>query len=305
MKWLTPTDASFYRGASTVVNWYNDRITERRELIPDWEKYTTPESNAVAENINQNGYHKIENFWDIDNLNVARDDCHRAFQSMDPALIKQTHGGQHSQINQPLLNVTSLNSLATDSRIIAIAASFFKCFPGFGTQNLRYSASENSREFGTCQFHRDFNSPVKILKFFTYLNDVTIDNGPFTYVEGSHRRLPNNWSSKLRWENEEIEFLYGANSVKNLTGRYGDLIIATTNGFHKGLPLESGFRILFTMNFLVHHELSQSLSQLPYGPGVFYEGEQSPYSKRFKISKEFYEQLSDDKKPLYDFMEKV
>ena len=59
------------------------------------------------------------------------------------------------------------------------------------------------------------------------------------------------------------------------------------------------------MNFLVHHELSQSLSQLPYGPGVFYEGEQSPYSKRFKISKEFYEQLSDDKKPLYDFMEKV
>jgi hypothetical protein len=305
MKWCSPTDASFYRGGATVVDWYNDMIIKRRQSIPDWKEYTTAESDTIAENITKNGYHKIENFWNTVELNVVRDDCHRAFQSMDPVLIKQTHGEQHSQISQPLLNVTSLNSLATDSRIIAIATSFFKCFPGFGTQNLRYSASENSREFGTCQFHRDFNSPVKILKFFTYLNDVTIDNGPFTYVEGSHRRLPIDWSRKLRWENEEIESLYGANSVKNLTGRYGDLIIATTNGFHKGLPLESGFRILFTMNFLVHHELGQSVTHLPSGPGVFYEGEQSPYSKRFKISKDFYEQLSADKKPLYDFMEKV
>ena len=82
--------------------------------------------------------------------------------------------------------------------------------------------------------------------------------------------------------------------------------MATTNGFHKGLPLKSGFRILFTMNFLVHHELGQSAGTfLPQGSGVFYEGGQSPYSKRFKVSKRFYEQLEDDKKPLYDFMEKV
>ena len=306
MEWYTPTDAAFYRGGTNVVTYYNNQITERRQLVPNWKEYTTTESDSAAENINQNGYHKIENFWNTDKLDVIRDKTYTLFLN-DSGLLKHTHGGQHIQVNQPLLHLEELNSLAMDDGIIAIATSFFKCFPGFGTQNLRYSDSINSRAAGTCQFHRDFNSPVKVLKFFTYLNDVTMDNGPFTYVEGSHRRIPADWGDKLRWENNEIETLYGATNVKNLTGKYGDLIIATTNGFHKGLPLKSDSRTLFTMNFLVHHEVGQtkSVSGGLHRLMDYYEGGDSPYSKRFKISKEFYEQLSDDKKPLYDFMEKV
>ena len=308
MKWYSPTDANFYRGGSNVVGWYNHTITQRRALVPDWKRYTTKDSDIAAENINKNGYHKIENFWNIDELNPIRDKTHRIFESNDADLIKHTHGGQHIQINQPLLNLSELNSLAMDDRIIAIATSFFECFPGLGTQNLRYSHSDNSRAFGTCQFHRDFNSPVKVLKFFTYLNDVTMDNGPFTYVEGSNRRIPVGWSAKLRWDDEAIESLYGADSVKSLTGKYGDLIIATTNGFHKGLPLKSGSRTLFTMNFLIHPELGQNINvskKSKDGKTLLTLDGECPYSKRFKISKEFYEQLSDDKKPLYDFMEKV
>ncbi len=295
MKWYTPTDAAFYRGGATVVDWYNEMIIKRRQSIPDWKEYTTGESDTIAENITKNGYHKIENFWNTGELNTVRDKTYEVFESNDVDLVKHTHGDQHIQINQPLLNLEELNSLAMDNRIIAIATSFFKCFAGFGTQNLRYSHSDNSRAFGTCQFHRDFNSPVKVLKFFTYLNDVTMDNGPFTFVEESHRRLPVGWSGKLRWEDSEIEALYGSDSVKNLTGEYGDLIMATTNGFHKGLPLKSGSRTLFTMNFLVHPELGQSKNPLMM----------APFSKRFQVSKDFYEQLSADKKPLYDFMEKV
>ena len=237
-KWYTPTDAKFYRGGTNVVNWYNNVITKRRENISDWKEYTTTESDTIAENIIQKGYHKVEDFWNTDALNLIRDKTYRIFESNDADLVKHTHDGQHIQINQPLLNLEELNSLAIDLRIIAIAASFFKCFPGFGTQNLRYSASENSREFGTCQFHRDFNSPVKVLKFFTYLNDVTIDNGPFTYVEGSHRRLPIDWSRKLRWKNEEIESLYGVDSVKNLTGEIWRSDYSNHQWLPQGTPLE-------------------------------------------------------------------
>ncbi len=306
MKWYSPTDASFYRGGTNVVTYYNNQITERRQIVPNWKDYTTAESDAAAEKINQIGYHKIDNFWDTDKLDTIRDKTYEIFESNDTGLIKHTHGGQHTQVNQPLLNLVELNSLALDPRIIAIATSFFKCFPGFGTQNLRYSHSNNSKEFGTCQFHRDFNSPVKVLKFFTYLNDVTMDNGPFTYVEGSHRRLPIGWNSKLRWKDKEIGSLYGADNVKNLTGKYGDLIMATTNGFHKGLPLKSGSRTLFTMNFLVHPELGQNENvDLTHDGKLTNIDGRNPYSTRFKVSKEFYEQLSADKKPLYDFMEKV
>ena len=71
--------------------------------------------------------------------------------------------------------------------------------------------------------------------------------------------------------------------------------MATTNGYHKGLPLKSGDRTMFTINFVVHPELGQTKNTLMM----------APFSKRFKVSKEFYEQLSDEKMPLYDFMEKV
>ena len=74
MKWYDTTDANFYRGGEKIVEWYNDRITKRREKIPDWKRHTTKESDAIAENISKKGYHKIENFWNIDNLNSIRQD---------------------------------------------------------------------------------------------------------------------------------------------------------------------------------------------------------------------------------------
>jgi len=295
MRWIESTSSDFYRGGQPIVEWYNDEITSRRQKIPGWKTSTTAESDIIAASIHAKGHHKVESFWDLKTLDNVRSETMHLFESNNPEIVKPTHGGQHTQINHPLLALESLNSLAIDDRIVAIATSFFKCYPGLGTQNMRYSNSINSRPFGTCQYHMDFNSPVRILKFFVYLNNVTMDNGPFTYTEGSNLRKPDHWQHKLRWEDEEIEDLYGKAATKNLTANYGDLIMATTNGYHKGLPLKSGDRTMFTINFVVHPELGQTKNPLMM----------APFSKRFKVSKEFYEQLSDEKKPLYDFMEKV
>ena len=160
--------------------------------------------------------------------------------------------------------------------------------PGIGTFNLRLSEANSKPTEGTNMFHRDFNSPVKIMKFFFYLTDVGQENGPFTYVQGSNREMPIHWDRYHRWPDKEIESIYGKERVKHLTANVGDMIIGTTNGFHKGLKVQKGRRIMYTINFLVHPEM---------------EGSRIETAKpRFHIRQEDYDKLSATQKPVADFL---
>jgi hypothetical protein len=131
------------------------------------------------------------------------------------------------------------------------------------------SKAEKSIAEGTGLFHRDFNSPVKLIKFFTYLNDVDESNGPLTFVEGSNRQMPSepHWSTHHRWPTQQIEELYGKERIKHLTANYGDLLIATTIGFHRGLPLKTGQRLMLTLNYVIHSELGgEGIYSAPQAP---------------------------------------
>jgi len=295
-KWLTPDHAGFYRGGHPSVYWYNDRVMERRKLYPNWESLRDENKalTAVAHRVAHDGYYKIEDFWNTDLLDQLRDQTLQLMEQNHPDKIKHPQEGRHTQVYMPLLNAPVANQLATDPRILAIATAFLNCFPALGTSNLRLSTAEKSESKGTCMFHRDFNSPVKFIKFFTYLNDVTMENGPFTYVEASNREMPvqPHWSTHHRWPDETIESIYGKDRIKNITANYGDLLIATTVGFHKGLQLQKGSRLMLTLNYLVHPELG--------GQGIY-----GPPEQPHQVSMETFKSTKHPESGLYDFMTKV
>lgn len=112
-------------------------------------------------------------------------------------------------------------------------------------------------------WHRD-TFLKKQLKFILYLSDVTKENGPFTYINGSHkiqnkiidlvkrprinpRRYPNYHSNK------EIE----------LTGKAGTLIIADTSGIHRGKPIDNGSRHALTL-YINEKEFGKSVRKILY-----------------------------------------
>ncbi|GAK94366.1 hypothetical protein JCM19298_1494 [Nonlabens ulvanivorans] len=105
-------------------------------------------------------------------------------------------------------------------------------------------------------WHRD--SPfAHQFKTILYLTDVTEDNGPFQFVEGS-----NNWRNNLsvakalgkslsdyRFTNDDIELLVKKGVIKEpqtFTSKAGGLIIADTRGLHRGKPIEVGERLAVT-----------------------------------------------------------
>ncbi|PIS11039.1 MAG: hypothetical protein COT73_06095 [Bdellovibrio sp. CG10_big_fil_rev_8_21_14_0_10_47_8] len=96
-------------------------------------------------------------------------------------------------------------------------------------------------------FHRD-PEDLHLVKTFLYLKNVSEENGPFCFVTGSHRD-PWNSFSKIVHSDEDIAQLYSNSSVKKLSGPAGSLIMADTNGFHKGLKPVAGYRVLLTVYF--------------------------------------------------------
>jgi hypothetical protein len=137
--------------------------------------------------------------------------------------------------------------------LIDIAAGYLDCMPALGGLNLRESFVNDLPDMETNHFHCDGNS-ARFLKFFLYLNDVDAQGGPFCYVTGSHAKKPFDWRRKYHWSPEEIETYYGSDAIRVMTANVGDLIIADTTGFHRGVKVLSAPRGMLTIDYVVHRE---------------------------------------------------
>lgn len=98
---------------------------------------------------------------------------------------------------------------------------------------------------GQSWHYDDFEPRFKII---IYLEDVEIENGPFSYIEGSNklslkklkkffRMRKGEFYKEQYFENDEIDLT----KAKYLTAKAGDLLLVDANGIHRGLKIEKGF----------------------------------------------------------------
>ena len=290
MKWITEDDARFYghwanRNGLESVEYYNQQVTNRRQKysFEKNEKYL-----PFIEQLNDKGHCKAEGFFDKNLLLELKEETEKLIK--ENKHIKR-RDENNIVIDQPFLYTKTEHKIAFHDSLIQIASMYFNCLPAIGTFNLRKSMASQTPAEGTNLFHRDFNSTVKILKFFFYMNDVNMSNGPFTYVEDSNRKMFEGWWYQHRWRDDQLAMIYGKDKIKHLTANFGDMLMARTNGWHKGQKLISGERLMLTVNFVIHPELAG--------------GRVQSEEKRFQINKQDYENLPEHKKPVADFLIKV
>ncbi len=285
MKWLSPNQSSFYYGGKPAVDFFNDQITKRRNLIQ------TSNNNLFEkelESLKKSGFVKWDQVLDHDLLDLINDKVSFYISKNKNLKLRDSH---YAMIADPLLNVPEIMQIAFSDHVLDFGNQFFDCYPALGTFNLRRTFLNDLPPKSTQYFHCDRNS-IKFFKFFIYLNDVeTPADGPLTIIEGSNLKRPEHCFTQHRWKDEEIENLYGLDNFKYLTAKKGDLIAGTTTCFHKGNKPTTKERTMLTLNYVIHPELSGGR------PGV--------YEKFFKIKKEQYESLSSQKRRAADFLEKV
>ena len=78
-----------------------------------------------------------------------------------------------------------------------------------------------------------------------------------------------------------------------LTGKLGDLIVADTSGFHRGLKAISKDRSMLTLDYLVHEEFKYAGTKRQEG------------AEKFVIGSADYESLTPKQKAGSDFLEVV
>ncbi len=143
-----------------------------------------------------------------------------------------------------VVNCPLVMELANHPRLLALASCYLGCAPTISTIGIRWSRP--SEQTATVQhFHRDPDD-WKMVKFFTYLTDVTEDTGPHIFIAGSHReRLP---IYARRYSDEEIAKKYGQKAFV-ITGRRGTMFLADTSGLHKGAAASNGSRLMLEIGY--------------------------------------------------------
>mgnify|MGYP005812668795 CR=1 FL=1 len=275
--WLEKSDPRAYRTGAPGVDAFNEAIASRRQKLP----YTEQKYTSVINDLKENGFAVLRQAINKEKLLNLKEEFERVIK--DETNIKERN--EHFLVAaDPLLNCPVILELAFSDIVRDIASEYFSCTPALGTCNFRKSFINNSGAIKHQLFHSDPNS-VKFIKFFFYLNDVDMEGGPFSIVKGSINRKFNGWLNKYRWSEDEMKRIYGSDSIIYATGTLGDIFIANTTAFHRGVPPRNNERIMLTLNYVVHPEDWKQPT--------------------FRIHQKDFDNLSDDKKPMADFLIKV
>ena len=153
-----------------------------------------------------------------------------------------------------MMNNPDIQELIADPTLINIARNYFGCEPIFDFPAMWWSTSfsKKASEDAAQLYHFDMDR-IKWLKIFFYINDVTTENGPHSYIRGTH--LPGSKPSEIlargyvRVPDEELKEHYPAEDFKVVYGEAGAMFAGDTKCWHKGTPLVSGHRLVLELEY--------------------------------------------------------
>lgn len=155
-----------------------------------------------------------------------------------------------------LINDPDVQSIFTDPMILNLVEAYFEKAPILSAICAWWSTSNkispNAESENAQMYHFDMER-IKWLKYFIYVNDVTLINGPHCFVKGTHLsgQQPFEIRKKgyTRIPDHEIQKLFPQEKIEVFTGKRGTGILEDTRGYHKGMPPSQGKRLILQMEY--------------------------------------------------------
>ena len=156
------------------------------------------------------------------------------------------------KLKDPLINIPKILNIALNKRILSICSNYFGYLPYLTFIKCVKTYANKLKEHDTQHFHIDENA-LKLLKIFVYLNDVnSVKDGPFYYIQNSFKNIENKWGQKARWNEKYLKKIYGDKNFVPLLAKKGDVIIANTVAFHRGIKPINKDRNIIILNYGLH-----------------------------------------------------
>lgn len=143
--------------------------------------------------------------------------------------------------------------LALNPRALQIVDDYLQCYARLNHYDVWLNTPNPGEPTGSQLWHRDDGSH-SMMKMYILLNDVTIQNGAFVYLLGSHPggplstiEVPSVHDGRtLRSDDDATRRAASDGEWFTASGPAGSVILADTRGFHKGGYVLGGWRTQLT-----------------------------------------------------------
>jgi ectoine hydroxylase-related dioxygenase (phytanoyl-CoA dioxygenase family) len=255
--------------SSDALSWIISQVRSPRSIEPTnglLPTGTQVEAVSAVQALRERGYYVFQN-------KLPEELCNKllAFATQHPASTRIMDGEvgvmesmvydrQHPRAvrydfsTQDLLNNEDVQKILADLSFASIAQEYLRAIPIVDVVSMWWHTNFSDKPDGESAqfFHFDMDRP-KWLKFFIYLTDVTAENGPHSYVAGSHKTngIPAELLNKgyARLKDEEIKTYYSASDIIEFIAPRGTILAEDTRGLHKGKHVISGDRLMFQIQF--------------------------------------------------------
>ena len=224
----------------------------------------------------------FQNTWR--NVSIKGDDFIGSDNTIQPS--KKFQGtywlteGQKSY--SALIQSRLLQDIAFDPGILNLVAQYLGTTPIHVATNIWFSSPSTDVEEqkkSAQQFHQDAGF-TNFVKVFIYLSDTNHSNGAHCFIRGSHnldpREMIPGYVTSKRYQDNELEGIYGKDEVITIDGKMGDVIFGDTSCFHKGGVVTEGARLMMNL------EYASSL----FGAGMNYFNVEEPFSSKLNCYSE-------------------
>ena len=157
-----------------------------------------------------------------------------------------------------LLANSDVQMLLADQSILALAEMYLDARPRFDVLSMWWHTNFHAHpDSEAAQFYHFDLDRLKWLKVFIYLTDVGPQDGPHSFIEGSHVQhgIPQAFLDRgyVRLSDEEVLEHYGETKEIQFSAPKGTIIIEDTRGLHKGRAVSGRSRLILQL------QLSNSL----------------------------------------------
>lgn len=206
---------------------------------------------------------------------LPADVCDRLmeFALTTPATVRPMDGQDKSQeVRQELVSLThpsavrydyrvadllanpDVQNLLADPSLLALAESYLGKAPQLDVLSMWWHMAyhEHPDSEAAQLYHFDLDRP-RWLKVFIYLTDVNHENGPHSFIEGTHRvgSIPKKFLRRgyVRLSDDEVLAEFGRDRELVFEAPRGSVIVEDTIGLHKGGVVTGGARLILQLQF--------------------------------------------------------
>ncbi|MEP1034892.1 phytanoyl-CoA dioxygenase family protein [Ekhidna sp.] len=208
------------------------------------------DKNLITE-LSRQGFTVIENFLSGEECGLISKEIDSIIKNRNKEIWKDTHASDHRIFGAEIIS-ESILEFHSNERLKTLGEAYLNTpLVNYMTLGARLEAKTMNKGSGG-GWHRDSTYEHQF-KSIVYLSDVEEKNGPFQYVNCSHRtrsvlKTIGIGTNNNRYSNEEIEEFIRRQNLKltTFTARRGTVILVDTKGLHRGMPIESGTRYALT-----------------------------------------------------------